>query len=34
MQELAYSLAASIVDDDELQLQIVPFLKPLVACTN
>ena len=29
MQELAYSLAASIVDDDELQSQVVPFLKPL-----
>jgi hypothetical protein len=29
MQELAYSLAASIADDDELQSEIVPFLKPL-----
>ncbi len=29
MQELAYSLAASIADDDELQSKIVPFLKPL-----
>jgi hypothetical protein len=29
VQELAYSLAASIVDDDELQSQIVPFLTPL-----
>jgi hypothetical protein len=29
MQELAYSLAASIVDDDDLQSEIVPFLKPL-----
>ena len=29
MQELAYSLAASIVDDDELQSLVVPFLKPL-----
>jgi hypothetical protein len=29
MQELAYSLAASIVDDDELQSRIVTFLKPL-----
>ena len=29
MQELAYSLAASITDDDELQSKIVPFLKPL-----
>jgi hypothetical protein len=28
-QELAYSLAASIADDDELQSEIVPFLKPL-----
>ncbi len=29
MQQLAYSLAASIVDDDELQARIVPLLKPL-----
>jgi hypothetical protein len=29
MQELAHSLAASIVDDDELQTQIVALLKPL-----
>jgi hypothetical protein len=29
MQELAYSLAASIVDDDELQSRLVSFLKPL-----
>ncbi len=29
MQELAYSLAAPIADDDELQSEIVPFLKPL-----
>jgi hypothetical protein len=29
MQELAYSLAASIADDDELQSEIVSFLKPL-----
>ena len=29
MQELAYSLAASIVDDEALQSEIVPFLKPL-----
>ena len=29
MQELAYSVAASIADDDELQSEIVPFLKPL-----
>jgi hypothetical protein len=29
MQELAYSLGASIADDDKLQSQIVPFLKPL-----
>jgi hypothetical protein len=29
MQELAHSLGASIVDDDKLQAQIVPFLKPL-----
>ena len=29
MQELAYSLAASITDDDKLQSEIVPFLKPL-----
>jgi hypothetical protein len=29
MQELAYSLAASIADDSELQSRIVPFLKPL-----
>ncbi len=29
MQELAYSLSASIADDDKLQSEIVPFLKPL-----
>jgi len=29
MRETAHSLAASIVDDDELQSQIVPLLKPL-----
>jgi hypothetical protein len=29
MQNLAYSLVASIVDDDQLQNQIVPFLKPV-----
>jgi hypothetical protein len=29
MQELAYSLAASITDDDELQSKIVPFLNPM-----
>jgi hypothetical protein len=29
MQELAYALAASITDNDELQSKIVPFLKPL-----
>lgn len=29
MQELAYSLAASIADDGALQSEIVPFLKPL-----
>ncbi len=29
MQELAYSLAAPIADDDKLQSKIVPFLKPL-----
>ena len=29
MQELAYSLAASITDDDDLQSEIVPFLQPL-----
>ena len=29
MQELAYSFAASIADDDKLQSEIVPFLKPL-----
>jgi hypothetical protein len=29
MQELAYSLAAPITDDDALQSEIVPFLKPL-----
>jgi hypothetical protein len=29
VQQLAYSLAASIADDDELQSEIVPFLKPL-----
>lgn len=31
VRETAYSLAASIVDDDELQSQIVPLLKPLDA---
>jgi len=29
MQELAYSFAAPIADDDELQGKILPFLKPL-----
>jgi hypothetical protein len=29
MQELTYSLAASIVEDDDLQSEIVPFLQPL-----
>jgi hypothetical protein len=31
VRETAYGLAASIVDDDELQSQIVPLLKPLDA---
>ena len=31
MREIAHSLAASIVDDDQLQLQIVPLLKLLDA---
>ncbi len=29
MQELAHTLGASIVDDDKLQSQIVPFLRPV-----
>lgn len=29
MQEIAYSLTACIVDDNELQVQIVPLLKPV-----